>query len=103
MQIDQSVVNALVAQPAEALTVEVKRWIDPDLNAGIEKIVKAALALRNRNGGYLVIGFDDVTLSPNLGSEPANVRDAFHLDTIQGLISTILIGTFRDWGRLLPT
>ena len=87
MQIDQSVVNALVAQPAEALTVEVKRWIDPDLNAGIEKIVKAALALRNRNGGYLVIGFDDVTLLPNLGSEPANVRDAFHLDTIQGLIS----------------
>jgi len=82
MQIDQSVVDALVAQPAEGLTVEVKRWIDPSANPGIEKIVKATLALRNRNGGYLVIGFDDGTLLPNLGSEPANVRDAFHLYVI---------------------
>ncbi len=87
MQFEQSQVDALVARPAEGLSVEVKRWIDPDSNAGIEKIVKASLALRNRNGGFLIVGFDNNTLSPDIGHEPANVRDAFHVDKIQGLIS----------------
>src|SRR5262245_26977815 len=87
MSIDQSVIDALVAAPAEGLNVEVKRWIDPDANVGIEKIVKATMALRNRNGGYLVIGFDDSTLQPNRGNEPADVRGTFHLDKIQGLVS----------------
>ena len=59
----------------------------PISNAGIEKIVKAALALRNRNGGYFAIGFDDSTLLPDVGHEPANIRDAFHLDKIQGYVS----------------
>jgi hypothetical protein len=87
MQIDQTIIDLLIAGPAEGLNVEVKRWIDPTSNAGIEKIVKAALALRNRNGGYLVIGFDDGTLLPDASHAPSNVRDAFHLDAIQGLIS----------------
>src|SRR5262249_58403471 len=48
---------------------------------------RGALALRNRNGGYFVIGFDDKTLQPDIGNEPAGVRAAFHTDKIQGLIS----------------
>jgi hypothetical protein len=60
---------------------------DPDSSAGIEKIVKATLALRNRNGGYLVIGFDDNSLLPDSGHEPTDVRGAFHVDKIQGLVS----------------
>jgi hypothetical protein len=87
MEIEQSVIDALIASPAEALNVEVKRWIDPSTNAGIEKIAKATLALRNRNGGYLVIGFDDNTLLPDTGNEPANIRATFHTDDIQAIVS----------------
>ncbi len=87
MQIEQSVIDALVNRPAEGLAVEVKRWIDPTTNLGVEKIVKAAFALRNRNGGYLVIGFDNGTLSQDSGHEPSDVRATFHVDVIQGIIS----------------
>ena len=54
---------------------------------GISKIVRAALALRNRNGGYIVICFDDKTSQPDIGNKPSNVRSAFHTDKIHGLIS----------------
>src|SRR5262245_43740576 len=87
MQIEQSAIDAIVASPQEGLNVEIKRWIDPTSNAGIEKIVKAVLALRNRNGGYLAIGFDDKTLLPVAENKPTNVRDAFHFDVIPGLVS----------------
>ena len=87
MQIEQSVIDSIVARPAESLNVELKRWIDPKSNAGIEKIAKAILALRNRNGGYLVIGFDDNTLLPDTGNEPANVRAEFHVDDVQAIVS----------------
>jgi hypothetical protein len=87
VQIEQAVIDSLVSRPAEALNVEIKRWIDPDSSAGIEKIVKGALALRNRNGGYLVIGFDDTTLLPDSGHEPVDIRGVFHVDKIQGHVS----------------
>jgi len=54
--IDQTRIDDLVARPTESLNVEIKRWINPDEPEGEAKIAKAALALRNRNGGYLIIG-----------------------------------------------
>jgi hypothetical protein len=86
-QVEQSVVDSLVTRPAESLNVELKRWLDPDSPVGIEKIIKATLALRNRNGGYLVIGFDDNTLLPDSGHEPTDIRSGFHIDKIQGHVS----------------
>jgi hypothetical protein len=41
----------MVERAGESLSVELKRWIDPDQPEGIAKIVKAALALRNHGGG----------------------------------------------------
>ncbi|MCA1363408.1 hypothetical protein I6F14_23690 [Bradyrhizobium sp. IC3069] len=41
--------------------------------AGIAKIVKAAFALRNRNGGFLVVGFDDKTLLPDAANAPTDI------------------------------
>jgi len=85
--IEKSVIDALVGNPSESLNVELKRWIDPAQPAGIEKIVKGALALRNRNGGFFVVGFDDNTLAPDVANEPKNAKQLFHVDIIQGLIS----------------
>jgi hypothetical protein len=87
MKIEQTEANELVARPSEGLNVEIKSWIDPNTPAGAAKIIRAALALRNRNGGYLVVGFKDKTLEPDLRNEPPDMRTAFHLDNIQGLIS----------------
>ncbi len=87
MNIDQSRIEDLVARPSESLNVEIKRWISTDEPNGIAKLVRAILALRNRNGGYIVVGFDNKTLKPDIENEPANVREAFHFDKIQGLIS----------------
>lgn len=84
ISIDQ--IKALVAQPREALTIELKAWINPTTPTAQAKIVRAALALRNRNGGFLVVGFDDKTLLP-APSAPTNVRAMFRLDEIQQLVS----------------
>jgi predicted HTH transcriptional regulator len=87
MDTDLTKIQDLIERPRESLAVELKRWIDPDQPEGKAKIVKATLALRNFNGGYLVIGFDNDTLEPDREHVPSNVMDMFHVDKIQGLIS----------------
>jgi hypothetical protein len=109
MDINQTRIQALIAAPAEALNVELKSWIDPTKPEGQSKIVRAALALRNRNGGELVIGFDDKTRLPDTKNVPADVRQAFHPDVIQGLISKyasdlfeVAVGYGERQGQLYP-
>jgi hypothetical protein len=57
--INRELIEQLVTRPGESLVVEIKTWISPTDPAGQAKIIKGAIALRNRGGGYLVIGFDD--------------------------------------------
>lgn len=76
-----------MARPGESLSVEIKRWIDPDQPEGIAIIVRAVLAMRNHGGGYIVIGFDNDTLEPDKNNVPSDVRVLFHIDKIQGLVA----------------
>lgn len=87
MEIDSSRIQELVERPSESLSVELKRWIDPASPEGISKIVRTVLALRNHGGGYLIIGFDNETLQPDVENVPADIRSVFHIDKIQGLVS----------------
>ena len=87
MSVDQHRANELVAHPAEGLNVEIKRWCDPSTAEVMAKIVKAAHALRNRNGGFLLFGFDDKTLQPDTGKYPVSIGAMFHGDAIQELVS----------------
>lgn len=87
MQRDLNYLRDLVSRPSESLTVEIKNWLDLDTPAGISKVVKTAFALRNFNGGYLIFGFDDKTISPLTYSLSKSVREAFHPDKIQGAIA----------------
>ena len=83
MNTPQSRIDDLVARPSEGLPVEIKSWIDPASHEGIAKIVRACLAMRNQNGGFLIIGLSDRTLQVETTGKSSNVRDAFHTDRMQ--------------------
>lgn len=87
LEFDNSRVKALVERPSESLAVEIKTWFDPDSIEGQAKIVRATLALRNHDGGFFLIGFDDKSLLPDLGRVPADVKKAFHPDKIYSLVA----------------
>jgi hypothetical protein len=87
MENDSSRIRDLVNRPSESLSVELKRWIDPASHEGMSKIVRAVLALRNHGGGYLIVGFDNETLQPDVEHVLTDVQATFHIDKIQGLIS----------------
>jgi hypothetical protein len=95
VNVDRTLIADRVTRPAEALNVEIKNWIDPTTPEGRAKIVRAALALRNRNGGELVIGFNDQTLRPEITGMPANVEQAFHPDMIQEIVTKYASDTFE--------
>lgn len=85
--VDNSRVKALVERPSESLSVEIKTWFDPDSPEGKMKLVRGMLALRNANGGYLLVGFDDKSLKPDLARAPLDVRSTFHPDKIFALVA----------------
>jgi len=85
MKDNDSLAN-LIEHPRENLAVEVKRWLDPDSPDGISKIAKACIAMRNNNGGFLILGFDN-SGKPVLDNVPENIRERFHIDKIQGLVA----------------
>jgi hypothetical protein len=78
--------QALLSQPRETLGVELKRWFDPTTDEGIAKIAKACIALRNNNGGYLLIGFDDEG-NPDVTNAPAHIATTYSSDAIQRVVS----------------
>ncbi len=82
----KEMLKQLVVNPVERLGVELKCWLDPSADASIEKIAKGCLALYNNDGGHLLIGFCDDG-QPDSDNEPADVRTAFHVDTIQAIVS----------------
>lgn len=87
MDISEARLDSLVSRLSEGLSVEIKTWIDPKAAEGIAKITKAVIALYNRDGGYLIIGFNNDTLLPDREDAPDDVKAAFHVDVIQGIVS----------------
>lgn len=79
-------VQIWLSRPREALDLELKAWIDPTNETDRANLVKGMLALRNRDGGMIAIGFDNMTGSPV--APPAKEWAAiYHVDQIQGLAS----------------
>ncbi|WP_371371010.1 helix-turn-helix domain-containing protein [Sporomusa aerivorans] len=88
MKINEEYLKKLVDRQTESLNVEFKRWIDPKSPEGISKIIKASIAMRNNNGGFFFIGFDEESRQPDLDNAPIqDVRDLYNLDDIQSIIS----------------
>ena len=78
--------RSLLTHPRESLDLELKQWINPLSNEGIAKIARACIALRNNNGGWLVIGFQNDG-QPDLSNVPTDVKHAFQTDVIQSIVS----------------
>jgi hypothetical protein len=87
MAIDPDQIRALVERPAEALQVEVKTWLDLRTDEGVAKIVKTLFAIRNRNGGFLIVGFDNATMTPDPYALDRPVEELFSIDIVQGIVS----------------
>ncbi|MFL9897907.1 putative DNA binding domain-containing protein [Paraburkholderia fungorum] len=85
----------LLKNLSESFSVEVKSWFDPTSPEGKSKLVKAAIALRNNNGGRLVIGFDDNTMAPVSEGRPEQLRSVFGQDAIQALVTKYASESFE--------
>ena len=84
---DDDRISTLINRPSESLNVELKTWLDPSTDEGKAKLIKAIFAIRNRNGGYLIIGLNDTTGLPDPYSFDKGVEEVFHTDIIIGLVS----------------
>lgn len=87
--------DELVARPSESLNVELKSWLDLSDPYSKAKLAKAALALRNRNGGFVLIGFDDKTLEPLAPPSGTDVVASFHVDVVQSIVSQFAFEKFE--------
>ena len=86
MDIDMDAVRLWLERPCEGLSQELKSWVDPAIPAQKASLVKAVMALRNRDGGMLAVGFDNGT-GEALATDRSDWRTAYHIDAIQGLVS----------------
>jgi predicted HTH transcriptional regulator len=87
MVTDSDFLQDLINRPTESLSIELKGWIDPNTPEGKDKIIRAAIAMRNHGGGHVLIGFHNDTGEPCTDNIPSNVRRLFHQDKIQGIVS----------------
>jgi hypothetical protein len=85
--VDQQQSEELAANPSESLALEIKRWIDPDSPEGRAKIVKSCIALRNYDGGRLLIGFNNDTGAPEANTALQDVKASYHIDKIQAMVA----------------
>jgi hypothetical protein len=91
---NQDYLERLVLNPSESLSVEIKRWIDPQSIEGKAKIIKACIALRNNNGGTFLVGFNNDG-SPDIQGAHPNPRESFHPDVIQAIASKFCSDAFE--------
>ena len=84
----------LLRAPVEKLALELKAWIDPDTPKHQAKLVRAILAMRNNNGGRILIGFDD-NGRPVFDNAPKDVRSRYSKDKLQALVMTFASEPFE--------
>jgi hypothetical protein len=85
--VDQQQADELAANPSESLALEIKTWIDPNSPEGRAKIVKSCIALRNFDGGLLLIGFNNDTGAPEVNTVLQDVKASYHMDKIQAMVT----------------
>jgi Putative DNA-binding domain len=85
MPTQNAALDDLLAEPRETLDVEFKEWLDLSDHDHRAIVAKEIIALANHGGGYLVIGFDDGSLTP-AAARPATL-EAWSQDAIQSIVA----------------
>jgi hypothetical protein len=88
--------NQLVAEPRETLDVEVKEWLDLTSNDHRALVAKEVIALANHGGGYLIIGFEELSdgsFKP-VSSSPVTL-DGWSQDAIQSIVAKYVDPTIQ--------
>ncbi len=70
----------------ESLDTEWKPWLDPTIDIGKATIAKGCIALRNNNGGFLILGIDNNGRCVN-DDVPPDIQVRYHSDNIQEILS----------------
>ncbi|CAO3449872.1 AlbA family DNA-binding domain-containing protein [Azospirillum largimobile] len=87
---------ALVNSPQESLNIEVKRWIDLGDKAGAATIAKAAIALANHGGGFILLGFEELSDgSFRVGQPVPPALDAYSQDAIARIVASYAEPSFQ--------
>lgn len=88
--------QSLVDEPREALNIEVKRWLDLAVKDDQATLAKAAIALANHGGGFIVLGFEeqaDGSFESHM-PRPASL-EGFSPDTIARIVATYAEPAFQ--------
>ncbi|MGH3070796.1 MAG: AlbA family DNA-binding domain-containing protein [Gaiellaceae bacterium] len=85
----------LVAQPQEALEVELKGWLDLDSREAQAGLAKALIALANTGGGFVVIGFTEQEGRIERAPEGPAALDMYTQDRIGGIVERYAEPTFH--------
>lgn len=101
MNNDNLELSEILMGASERLNLEFKGWLDLGDPASRAKIIKGAIAMRNRNGGLIVIGINNKTGVPD-PCPIANVREMYHADEIQSLIGRFSQHPFEVIVKFLP-
>ena len=100
----QARLSGLLLEPGETLDVELKGWLDLTNNNEHKAVLaKAAIALANHGGGYILIGFEE---TPD-GVAPAQNRPAtlasYTPDTINSILNRYAEPTFHSDVRIVDS
>jgi schlafen family protein len=80
--------DELLAEPREALDVELKEWLDLTDHDHRAMIAKEIIALANHGGGYLVVGFKEDTDGSFAPARPRPTNlEAWSQDEIQSIVA----------------
>ncbi len=80
-------IQQLAERPRETLNTELKGWLDLENVGHAAKLVRTILSLRNFDGGYLMVGFDDTTLLPNDSPDGIDPKSHYKQDAIDILVN----------------
>jgi len=86
--LEQIVALAQAGGLSESLQVEFKVQIDTSTDPGVAKLAKALLALRNRNGGHLLIGLRNDGQVAQAADCPPALLDGLTIDFVQQQVGT---------------
>ena len=91
----------LIDHPMEQLDAEYKDWLDLSKNHGRATLAKAAIALANHGGGYIVIGLAEDGASLTSKEKPADCPEITQ-DTVNSAVGRYADPTFQCAMRTVP-